>query len=448
MSTPLSPAPRDLSQGTERTVEVPVEVLVEVTDTVSLPYTTGLQRVTRELLVRLPRRGSPAFRPVRWSPACDGYRDLTGDEARVLADPPERLPSTTRLAARLPGPLAGAARRVVASGPVRSVRTGLAGARERRTERDRHHLCVGAPDAARTRVLLDLEAAWNDPVPRTELLPQQRAQGVRTAALVADVLPVLHPEWFDPQLLVDFDSFLDGHLANSELFLCISQRTEEDLVRVAAERGVVGLRTRVVPLGADLTAPSDAEVRPERFDRLPDRFLLLVGTLEPRKNQTLALDVLDATVDSHPDVALVLVGKRGWHVDELIRRVERHPALGRRLFWFEEVDDAALSWLYHHATISLTPAVYEGLGVPVMEALHAGTPVVCSTGGALPEAGGAAAEYVDPGDTASWVRVVTSWLDDPAQLEQARRRAAAWRAPTWDDAAGAVRTAVEEVFGR
>ena len=454
MPPPSSPAPRDLSRRNDHRVDLPVdapvEVLVEVTDTVSLPYTTGLQRVTRELLARLPRQGSPAFRPVRWSTACDGYRDLTGEEARVLADPPERLPQTTRLAARLPGPAATAARRVLASTPVRSARSAVARNRERRVEADRHHLCLPDPDPTRTTVLLDLEAAWNDPVPRTELLPRERARGVRTAALVADVLPVLHPEWFDPQLLVDFGAFLDGHLANSELFLCISERTEADLVRVAADRGVTDLRTRVVPLGADLSPadPAAADDRPQRFERVPARFLLQVGTLEPRKNQALALDVLDGIGSNHPEVALVLVGKRGWHVDDLIRRVERHPALGRRLFWFEEVDDGALSWLYRQATICLTPAIYEGLGVPVMEALHAGTPVVCSTGGALPEAGGAAAEYVDPHDTRGWVRVVTSWLDDPQLLDQARRRAAAWRAPTWDDAATAVCDAVEEVFGR
>ena len=461
-SRPLSPddsppAPQADDHVGPAEVSEPVEVLVEVTDTVSLPYTTGIQRVTRELLARLPRQGSPAFRPVRWTSACDGYRDLTGEEARVLADPPERLPRTTRLAARLPDPVAVFARRALASTIARRARNAIRNARDQRIERDRRHLCLASSRPEHSTVLLDLEAAWNDPVPRTELLPREHARGVRSAALIADVLPVLHPEWFDPQLITDFNAFLDGHLRYSELFLCISERTESDLIAVAAARGVNNLHTCVIPLGADLAPGQFAtddrngvrtDARPERFDPLPERFLLLVGTLEPRKNQTLALDLLDATAASHPDVALVLVGKRGWHVEDLIRRIERHPALGRRLFWFEEVDDAALWWLYRQATICLTPAIYEGLGVCVMEALHAGTPVVCSTGGALPEAGGAAAEYIDPHDTDAWVHLVRSWLDDPVQLEQARRRAVAWQAPSWDDAAAAVRTAIAEVFGR
>ncbi len=444
MPTPSPSADTDVAHaGTES-----VEVLVEVTDTVTVPYTTGLQRVTRELLARLPRTGSPAFHPVRWSSACSGYRELTGDEARLLADPPERLPRSTRLAARLPGPVATGVRRALSTAPVRRARATAARRASDRAEQDRHHLCLGPPDREITTVLLDLEAAWNDPAPRTELLPAQRRLGVRSAALVADVLPVLHPEWFDPQLLDDFDTFLDGHLRHSELLLCISERTRTDLLTVAADRGVdpTTLRTAVVPLGADL-GPDDGAALHPRFAAVPERFLLQVGTLEPRKNQALSLDVLEAIAPERPDVALVLVGKRGWHVDPLVRRIERHPMLGRRLFWFEEVDDEQLAALYRHATISLTPALYEGLGVPVMEALHCGTPVVASTGGALGEAGGPAAEYVDPDDTRGWVQLVGRLLDDPAEYDRARQRAQAWRAPTWDDAATGVRDAIAEVFG-
>lgn len=430
-----------------------VDVLVEVTDTVSVPYTTGLQRVTRELLTRLPRAGSPAFRPVRWSTACPDYRDLTADEFRVLADPPERLPRTTRLAASLPAPAATAVRRALATRTARQARSAMRRWSSARTERDRTHLCIGAPDgpgADRRRVLLDLEAAWNDPVPRTTLLAEQSARGVRSGALIADVLPFLHPEWFDDQLVRDFTTFLDGHLRHSELFLCISERTRVDLLQVAEQRGVTReLRTEVIPLGADLAdvdAPADPRTV-DRFAALPERYLLLVGTLEPRKNQQLALDVLDGLRDTHPEVALVLVGKRGWKVDDLIRRIEQHPGRGSRLFWFEEVDDRALQSLYRGATVCLTPAVYEGLGVTVMEALHLGTPVIASTGGALPEAGGSAAEYADPDDTVAWIHLVCAHLDDPAHHAQARRRAAAWRPPTWDDAAAAVVAAVHEVFG-
>ena len=434
-------------------------ILVEVTDTVAVPYTTGLQRVARELLRGLTGPdGLPTVQPVVWSPACDWYRDLTPAELEVLRRPPERLPRTTRMSRHLPPAAAAAVRRALATPVARRARAAARHAARRRAERRLVDLRLPGPGPG--DVLLDLEAAWNDPVPRTELLDRLCATGVRSAVLVADVLPVLHPEWFDRQLLGDFDRFLEGHLAHSELFLCISERTRDDLLAVAAARGVTReLDTRVVPLGADLAAASvdgadDRADDPTAADGpatgLPatiGRYLLSVGTIEPRKNQALALEILDALARTHPDVGLVLVGKRGWKVDELIRRIETHPAFGSRLIWLEEVDDARLHQLYRGAFLCLAPAHYEGLGMTVMEALASGTPVISSTGGALPEAGGAAAEYADPGDPAVWIALVSRHLDDPAHHRRFRARVAAWRPPTWSEAATAVREAVLERFG-
>ena len=432
-----------------------VQALVEMTDTVGLPYTTGLQRVARELVARLPAEGPVAYRPVVWSPVCDGFRSLTGDESHALTHPRQQLPASTALARRLPRPVAAGVRQVLATGAGRRARSTLQDAAHRRAERPHVGLCLGSPGPS--TVLLDLEAAWNDPVPRTELLDQFRRAGARSAAMIADVLPVLHPEWFDSQLLVDFDEFLNGHLAHSDLFLCISERTRKDLLLVAEQRGVKReLRTRVIPLGSDLgpTAPSgDATSDPtssavgEDTPATRGRYLLTVGTIEPRKNQGLALDAFDALAGRYPDLGLVLVGKRGWKVDELIRRIETDRYYGDRLLWLEEVDDDRLAHLYRGATLALAPARYEGLGMTVMESLRLGTPVIASSGGALPEAGGDAAEYAHPDDTAAWISLVERHLDDPAHHEAAIRRVAAHELPTWDGAAAAVTAAMVEVFG-
>ena len=348
-------------------------------------------------------------------------------------------------------------RQVLATGAGRRARSTLQDAAHRRAERPHVGLCLGQPDA--TTVLLDLEAAWNDPVPRTRLLDRFSRIGARSAAMIADVLPVLHPEWFDSQLLVDFDEFLDGHLAHSDLFLCISERTRKDLLLVAEQRGVTReLHTRVIPLGSDLGpaaparasttgAPSSPPPGDQDLPALRGRYLLTVGTIEPRKNQGLALDVFDALAERYPDLGLVLVGKRGWKVDQLIRRIETDRYHGGRLLWLEEVDDDRLARLYQGATLALTPARYEGLGMTVMESLRLGTPVIASSGGALPEAGGDAAEYAHPDDTAGWISLVERHLDDPAHHEAAIRRVAAHELPTWDGAAAAVTAAMAEVFG-
>lgn len=186
--------------------------------------------------------------------------------------------------------------------------------------------------------------------------------------MIADVLPLMRPEWFDSVLVRDFTRFILGHLHHSDLFLCISERTRLDLLDVAAAHGIDrDLDTRVIPLGSDIVERSGAAENPapaptRATPQLPwagavpvERYLLMVGTVEPRKNQALALDVFDAVADAHPDLGLVLVGKRGWKVEDLIERIERHPQAGRRILWLQEVDDDRLGELYRGAFLSLTP---------------------------------------------------------------------------------------------
>lgn len=437
-----------------------MRTLVEVTDTVSLPYTTGMQRVARELLTRLATPADevpdpvedPAlveFHPVVWTPAGSWYRTLTAEEAAALANPVERLPASTALAKRFPAPVANAIRRVLAIPAMRDLRQRARRAAHVRRERPLVDRLVAPADTS--TVLLDLEAAWNDPVPRDRLLAGLAGTGARSAVLVADVHPVLRPEWFDSVLVRDFARYLDGHLHHSDLFLCISERTRLDLLEVARVRGVArDLDARVIPLGADIV---DVGSPPGGDDRGVDelgpsvrRFLLMVGTIEPRKNQALAIEVLDALAVRHPDLGLVLVGKRGWKVDDLIRTIETHPRFGDRLVWLEEVDDERLARLYRDAWLTLTPARYEGLGMSVTESLCSGTPVIASTAGALPEAGGDAAEYADVDDVATWVRLVERHLDDAEHHASTVARARAHQPPTWDESAVAVRAAITDVF--
>lgn len=450
-----------------------VTAVIEITDTVALPYTTGLQRVARELVSRLaadPDRSAVGaatdadadaairYRPTVWSVGADWYRDLTPDESDRLTHPGSTMPASTALAERFPRPAATAIRRVLAVPAMRDLRSRARLAARRHAERP--HLGLVLPPPDRSTVLLDLEAAWNDPVPRDLLLGPWTRAGGASVALIADVLPLMRPEWFDSVLVRDFTRFILGHLHHSDLFLCISERTRLDLLDVAAAHGIDrDLDTRVIPLGSDIVERSGAAESPaaaptRATPELPwagavpvERYLLMVGTVEPRKNQALALDVFDAVADAHPDLGLVLVGKRGWKVEDLIERIERHPQAGRRILWLQEVDDDRLGELYRGAFLSLTPARYEGLGMTVTEAMQFGTPVIASTAGALPEAGGDAAEYAGPDDVAAWVELIERHLTDVDHHRAAVARARAHRPPTWDDSADAVHVAMDDVFG-
>lgn len=412
-----------------------IPVIVEVTNTVSLPYTTGYQRVVRSVLSGLGGTAGHGLDvvPVINTPEIGEYRRLTADEQdRLRAHPPG---GRARRRADGFGPLAPVVRSVADLSITRRTRGSLELRRRRRAlTPEIRSLAVGLPPIG--SVWFDLEPGWHDPEPRADLLPRLRASGVHTAVLVADVMPELFGEWFDVNQRRRFGQWLRAHLAGTERFLCISECTEVDLHRVARRNGITrDLHTTVIPLGADLPV-----VEPVAVHLPPEvgRYLLVVGTIEPRKNQRLAIDAFDRLARRHPDLGLVLVGKEGWMIADLVAELRSHPLFGRRLLWLEGIDDAQLSWLYRHAFLAVAPSRYEGLGVPVMEALRQGCATIASTGGALVEAGDGRVEEIDPDDVDGLTVVVERHLLDPVHHRSVVERTAGYRAPTWADTAQAV----------
>lgn len=441
-------------------------IFVEVTNTLEVPYVTGLQRLTREVVRRLPPASdaTSAVRvvPLVWSGHLHDYRRLTHAEHARLTGPVS-APARERPAAvaerRLPAPVVDALRTVSRSKPVQRARGRWRSSRPLAPRPELEALRVDLWPAG--SVFVDLEAAWHDPLPRSRLLPELAGAGVRSVAVVADVMPELFPQWFDPAAAAKFEVWLDAHLRHSDHFACISACTERDLLAHAARAGFdVAGRTSLLQLGADFSRSAtpvvgvDQGILEGRWPGWPGepadptdpgdpwRDLLVVSTIEPRKHQDLAIDVYDRLRDAHPDLRLRLVGKEGWLVDDLVERITDHPDAGTRLLWEHDLDDAALAARYDRAFLSLVPSRYEGYGAPVVEALGRGLPAIVSTGGALPEAASGVAELVDPDDVEGWVAAVEAHLDDPAHHAAARARVAQWSPPTWDETAAQLLAAV------
>jgi glycosyltransferase involved in cell wall biosynthesis len=420
-------------------------VYVDVTNTVTIDFTSGLQRMVREVVAGLrgPAGGGLRIIPVTQPVEDEPLRRLTAaEDAHLAAHPPGG-----RAGRRADdfGVLSPLVRAVVELDAVARARHAVASYRRRRRGTDPALAALATWPLPAGSVFLDIEASWQNPGSRVELLPRLRADGVHPAVMIADVMPELFPQWFDMRLLRSFRRWLTSHLEHTELFLTISERTAEDLRTVARRLGATrDIDVRVVPLGADfpVTVPEPVALPPGL-----DRFLLVVGTLEPRKNQALVLDAFDRLRDRYPDLGVVLVGREGWLVGDLVKRIRTHPELDRRLLWFGGISDAQLAWLYQHAFLSVCPSRYEGLGVPVMEALHHGCPTLCATTGALPEAGAGFTEDIDPDDLDGLVGLLQQHLDDPDHHRAERDRVRGYRAPSWQDTADAVADALRHLAG-
>jgi glycosyltransferase involved in cell wall biosynthesis len=282
------------------------------------------------------------------------------------------------------------------------------------------------PDEA--TVLFDLEATWWSPAPRAELLPRLKVSGVRVATLVYDLMPLSNPEWFDPENRAVFVPWARAQLAHADLAVCFSRFCADEVARLG---GPGAPPTALFVPGAN---PVDVEpVRPAALPGDDRPFVVSVGTVEPRKNVELLVDAFDRLWADGEDARLVLVGREGWHVEDLVARLRAHPELGDRLVWAGWMPDAEVDWLYRNARAVAVPSRCEGYGLPVVEGLRRGAAVVSSTGGALPEVGGAAVTYAGPDDLDAWVAALRAHLHGEVAAPESTPPPAV--TATWADAA-------------
>jgi glycosyltransferase involved in cell wall biosynthesis len=224
-------------------------------------------------------------------------------------------------------------------------------------------------------------------------VPERRT--CRAALMIHDLLPLRYPEWFPTRTHSFFDDALRRSARSADRILVNSECTRAE---VQDAYGIAKGRIAVVPLaaasafarGADDT-PADEHVLTSLGIRRP--YLLAVSTIEPRKNIQGVLGAY-ALLRRRFDVGLVMVGKYGWKAGAVVDGLTRGPHRDD-IVVTGHVTDRQLASLYRCAEVFLYPSFYEGFGLPVLEAMTAGAPVVTSRGGALPEVSGDAVAYCE-----------------------------------------------------
>ncbi|MBN1136319.1 MAG: glycosyltransferase family 4 protein, partial [Anaerolineae bacterium] len=194
-------------------------------------------------------------------------------------------------------------------------------------------------------------------------------------------------------------------------------------------------------------SPADQQ-RVRRRYGLPDQFLVHVGVIEPRKNLVRLVEALQRLRDEGLSVPLVVVGPKGWLYDDFFRRLEQLQVRDAVCFP-GYVPLADLPAIYSAATLAAMPSVYEGFGLPVLEAMACGAPVVCSNTSSLPEIAGDAARYFNPLSVEEIAAAIRAAWTDP-DLRAAMRRQGLSQASrfSWSEAAHQTLTLYERVLTR
>lgn len=233
--------------------------------------------------------------------------------------------------------------------------------------------------------------------------------GIPSVVTIHDVIFRRHPEFYHRADVSICDRKFGYAARAATRIIAISERTRADICEFY---GVDPSKIDVVYQGcADLfhkpVSPESIRDVRARYS-LPDAYIVGVGTVESRKNQKLAVRALASLPR---DLGLVLVGRRTAYARRLDETVSRLGLDGRVMF-IENAPMADIPALYAGAVMVSYPSFYEGFGLPVIEAIAAGTPVVAATGSCLEEAGGPGALYVDPRDDEAFADAARRLLDD------------------------------------
>lgn len=258
-----------------------------------------------------------------------------------------------------------------------------------------------------------------------------KRRGARFIPLVHDLIPITHPEYAPPRStrqhlrrLETFATLADGIIVNSGA-------TADTLAAYLAQKGARSLAPILsAPLGIDRVLPDTGSPHPE------GPYFLCIGTIEPRKNHLLLLQIWRDLVETLGDATpkLVLVGRRGWENENILDMLERCPALSGKVIERAGLSDAAVGGLLQGARALLFPSFAEGYGLPVAEALALGVPAICSDLPALREVGQNVPDYLDPLDGYGWRQMILDYAQEHSPGRQAQlARLALWSAPTWQD---------------
>ncbi|HEY0897011.1 MAG TPA: glycosyltransferase family 1 protein [Sphingobacteriaceae bacterium] len=237
-----------------------------------------------------------------------------------------------------------------------------------------------------------------------------KGSGIRSVVTIHDLIFLRFPHyypWFDRTV---YRLKFQYACRNADRIIAISEQTRKDII---AFFGIPGERIDVVYQDCSDLFKSRyddaAKLAVRKKYRLPEQFLLNVGTIEDRKNLLL---IVQALKKLPAEISLVVVGKETSYAGTVRQYIEEHRLTGRVIF-LKNVAYTDLPLIYQQSSVFVYPSRFEGFGIPVLEALHSGVPVIAATGSCLEEAGGPGSLYVSPDDPSGLAAAISAvWSDE------------------------------------
>lgn len=290
-----------------------------------------------------------------------------------------------------------------------------------------------------------------------------RFSPVPTVVSVMDLSYLYFPELFNKSDLLQLRSWTSYSVKKAKKVLTISNSSKDDIIK---EYNVASKNVVVTHLGIKEAISFTPHIYSMNELKakygLSDNYILFVGTLQPRKNIKRLIEAFskvikssirhaqDKKVESHQvkDLQLVVVGRRGWLYEEILE-APKELGIEDKVKFLENVEDDELPLFYKNALCFVLPSLYEGFGLPVLEAMKQGCPVITSNISSLPEAGGDAALYVDPEDIDDIAKKITQLVtDEKLRKELVEKGKAQVKKFSWEKTARETLAVLEQVAGK
>ena len=225
--------------------------------------------------------------------------------------------------------------------------------------------------------------------------------------VIYDLIPITHPQFCDSHLVYVFNKWFKNNAKVTNGYLAISETVKDDVMRYLNENNQNKFDSFM--LGANVNKKSDTvPIISEKFKDIfqNNNVYIIVSTIEARKNHLYLLKTFEKLWEKNIDVKLCIIGRIGWLVDELLAQIDTHKEKNKRLFMFNDTNDDTLLFAYEHAKALLFPSFTEGFGLPIVESLQKGLPVLASDTPIHREVGKDNIAYFDLSDTNDLVQQI------------------------------------------
>ncbi len=218
--------------------------------------------------------------------------------------------------------------------------------------------------------------------------PFNLPKNIKRAVTIHDLTPILFPKFHIKKSVIIHKLLLKRVLKNADIILTTSEQNKKDILNYCKTKAKIA----VIPLGLR-EKPKETNETPQKNTSSP--YILYLGTIEPRKNIGILIDAFSELKKEHfiPH-NLIIAGEKGWKAESIIEKAQKNPDIILTGY----IDEEEKEKLYKNATVFVYPSIYEGFGLPPMEAIAHNIPLICSTGGALKEIYKNRASFFEPKD--------------------------------------------------